>query len=94
MKFWGGGGREGIPGRPYLCMKPWKWLGMRWRDQVYGDCMCRLGSDRPPKIVNALADALEWIMVREGVDHIFHYLDDLQLSAPQTPRTARGVWIY
>ena len=30
----------------------------------------------PPKIFNALADALLWILKEHGVSHLLHYLDD------------------
>ena len=49
---------------------------MQWKGRVYVDCMLLFGLRSAPKIINALADALEWIIGKEGVDHIFHYLDD------------------
>ena len=45
------------------------WLGMRWKDQIYIDCMLPFGLRSAPKIFNAIADALEWIVAREGVEH-------------------------
>ncbi len=40
------------------------------------DGMLPFGLRSAPKIFNALADALEWIVFQAWVQHIFHYLDD------------------
>lgn len=38
--------------------------------------MLPFGLSSAPKIFNAVADAIEWIVAQEGVEDIFHYLDD------------------
>ena len=42
---------------------------------------CALGAEKvagdAPKLFNAVADALEWCVARQGIQHIYHYLDDL-----------------
>jgi len=44
-----------------------------------------------PKIYNAVADALQWILRREGID-IFHYLDDfLVMKAPGMDKCEVGL---
>ena len=40
------------------------------------DGMLPFGLSSAPKIFNSVADALEWCVSREGVEFIFHYLDD------------------
>ena len=51
-------------------------LGMRWRGQLYVDAMLPFGLRSAPKLFNALADALEWCLRRNGVHRVWHYLDD------------------
>lgn len=41
-----------------------------------------LDYDLHRKIFNALADALEWCIAMEGVEGIFHYLDDFAIIGP------------
>ena len=56
-----------------------RWLlGMKWRDRVYIDTVLSFGLRSAPKVFNALADSLEWILHDMGVEHTLHYLDDLQ----------------
>ena len=57
-------------------------LDMRWKDQVYIDGMLPFGLRSAPKIFNTLTDALEWLVAREGVRYIFHYLDDFAVVGP------------
>lgn len=38
-----------------------------------------MGCTPPPKIISAIAKALEWLVRREGVESILHYLDDYLL---------------
>lgn len=52
------------------------WLGMKWKDKIYVDGMLPFGLRSPPKIFNAVADALEWYVASKGVTNVFHYLDD------------------
>ena len=59
-----------------------KWLGMKWDNKVYVDGMLPFGLRSAPKIFNSVADAVEWCVAREGVEHIFHYLDDFAVVGP------------
>ena len=59
-----------------------KWLGMEINGQVYIDGMLPFGLRSAPKLFNALADALEWCVAQEGVDSVFHYLDDFAVVGP------------
>ena len=59
-----------------------KWLGMEINGQVYIDGMLTFGLRSAPKLFNALADALEWCVAQEGVDSVFHYLDDFAVVGP------------
>ena len=54
-------------------------LGMRWQDKVFVDTCLPFGLRSAPKIFNAMADALEWIIANKGrsfIEFIIHYLDD------------------
>ena len=54
-------------------------LGMKWQDRVFIDTCLPFGLRSAPKIFNATADALEWIIANGGetvVEFIVHYLDD------------------
>ena len=59
-----------------------RYLGMQWNGQVYVDGMLPFGLRSAPKIFNAVADALEWCIAKEGVEAIYHYLDDCHLGSP------------
>jgi hypothetical protein len=52
------------------------WQGLVWEDHIYVDGMLPFGLSSAPKIFNAVADAVEWCVAKEGVEFIFHYLDD------------------
>lgn len=70
-----------------VCYQDRKWLGMKWKGLVYVDGMLPFGLRSAPKIFNAVADALQWIVTQEGVEHIFHYLDDFAvLGPPDSPQ--------
>ena len=56
-------------------------LGMMWDEGLYVDAVLPFGLRSAPKIFTALADALEWIIKREGVRTLFHYLDDFLIVA-------------
>ena len=47
------------------------YLGMLWNGQVYVDGMLPFGLRSAPKIFNAVADALEWCIAREGIQDIY-----------------------
>lgn len=65
-----------------VCPHDRKWLGMRWKDQIFVDGMLPFGLRSAPKIFNAVADALEWILGQEGIELVFHYLDDFAVVGP------------
>ena len=60
------------------------YLGMKWEGKVYIDGMLPFGLRSAPKIFSAVADALEWCVAREGVDIIYHYLDDFTVLGPSS----------
>ena len=60
-------------------------LGMEWEGQVFVDGTLPFGLRSAPKIFNALADALSWILQQRGTCKVIHYLDDfLLMGKPQS----------
>ena len=54
-------------------------LGMQWDRNCYVDCCLPFGLRSAPKLFNAVADALEWIICCHNdhmVEFVIHYLDD------------------
>ncbi len=51
-------------------------LGMEWQGQVYIDTALPFGLWLAPKLFTAVADGLMWIMEKNGVAEVIHYLDD------------------
>ena len=51
-------------------------LAMRWKGSIYIDTVVPFGLRSAPKIFSAIANALEWILLDQGVSLILHYLDD------------------
>ena len=66
-----------------------RWLGMKWEDKVYINGMLPFVLRSAPKIFNSVADVVEWCGSREGVDYIFHYLDDFAVVGPLDSDTCR-----
>ena len=65
---------------------------MKWKDHIFVDGMLPFGLRSAPKIFNAVADALEWIVGQEGVELIFRYLDDFAvLGPPDSPVCQRAL---
>ena len=64
-----------------------RWLlGMQREEHTLVDGALPLGLRSVPKIFTALADALQWIMEREGVSIVVHNLDEfLFLGPPDSP---------
>ena len=62
---------------------------MQWEGKVYVDKVLPFGLRSAPKLYNAVADALLWILSRfDGADGI-HYLDDFLLfGRPNSPQCA------
>ena len=57
-------------------------LGIEWAGAWFVDATLPFGLRSAPKIFNAVADALEWILRRQGVRYVDHYLDDFILYGP------------
>ena len=57
-------------------------LAMQWNNQVYIDGCLPFGLCTAPKLFNLMADLLSWIATQEGIQCIFHYLDDFLIVAP------------
>ena len=51
-------------------------LGMEWEEFVYIDKALPFGLRSAPIIFTAVADALQWIMQKNGVSYVDHYIDD------------------
>ena len=51
-------------------------LAMRWGEKIYIDTVLPFGLRSAPKIFSAVADAVEWIALEQGVSLLMHYLDD------------------
>ena len=67
-------------------------LGMKWEEALYVDAALPFGLRSAPKIFTAVADALEWMVKKEGVTHLHHYLDDfLILGAPDSEECAESL---
>ena len=54
-------------------------LRMCWEGRLFVDTVLPFGLRSAPKIFTAVADAAEWIAKANGVEHLFHYLDDFLL---------------
>ena len=65
-----------------ICPRDPLHLGMQWNNAVYVDGMLPFGLRSAPKIFNALPDGLECCIFKEGVQHIFHYLNDFIILGP------------
>ena len=63
-------------------------LGISWRDQVYIDRALPFGLRSAPKLFNAVADFIAWVLVNQGINHLLHYLDDFLLLV--TPHSNQG----
>jgi len=58
-------------------------LGMLWDSFLYVDKVLPFGLRSAPKIFSAVADALQWILHKEGIHLGLHYLDDFILVASE-----------
>ena len=63
-------------------------LGMYWEGEVMVDAALPFGLRSAPLIFSVLADALQWIMQKRGVSHVFHYVDDLSHWGPHSQLSA------
>ena len=67
-------------------------LGMKWEGALYVDCVLPFGLHSAPKIFNAVADALLWILLSKGIKHIYHYLDDyICVTPPSAPPVTHSI---
>ena len=58
-------------------------LGMKWRGQYYVDLALPFGLRSAPYIFNAVAEAVEWILLNAyNVSDLLHYLDDFITAGP------------
>ena len=57
-------------------------LGMEWQGGIYIDTALPFGLRSAPKIFNAVADGLLWILEAVGVQFVLHYLDDFLILGP------------
>jgi hypothetical protein len=55
-------------------------LDLAWEDRAYVDTVLPFSLRSAPKIVNAIVDTLQWVMVNKGLGIVFHYLDDFYYS--------------
>ena len=49
---------------------------MAWRGRLYIDTALPFGLRSAPKIFTAVADALEWVLLQDGLSWSIHYIDD------------------
>lgn len=70
-----------------------RWLfGMLWEGALFVDTALPFGLRSAPKLFNAVADAVEWILRQAGVVNVIHYLDDfLLVGAPGSPECAESL---
>lgn len=57
-------------------------LGVQWQGEVIIDKVLPFSLRSAPIVFTAVADALQWIMVRQGVRNVAHYLDDFITMGP------------
>ncbi len=57
-------------------------LGMEWKNEVYVDTTLPFGLRSAPLIFSAVADSLQWVMEKEGVSWLAHYIDDFITVGP------------
>ena len=72
-----------------------RWLlGMEWEGVRFMDTTLPFGLRSVPKIFSAVADALEWIFMDEGVTFSLHFIDDfLSMGRASTGQCRRNLCI-
>ena len=64
-------------------------LGITWQGKLYIDRALPFGLRSAPKIFNAIADFVAWVLASNGISYLLHYLDDfLFMAAPLSPQGA------
>ncbi len=67
-------------------------LGMQWRGHTYVDKVLPFGLRSAPKLYNAIADGLLWVLVRVDQVTSIHYLDDfLIFGASDSPQCGESL---
>jgi len=61
-------------------------LGIEWKGNTYLDRALPFGLRSAPKIFNALADFVTWILASSGIQYQLHYLDDFLFYSSLLPR--------
>jgi len=56
-------------------------LGVQWEEVVYINRVLPFGLRSAPKLFSAVADAIQWILYKKGINKGLHYLDDFILVA-------------
>jgi len=56
-------------------------LGVQWEGVVYINRVLPFGLRSTPKLFTAVADAIQWILCKKGINEGLHYLDDFILVA-------------
>jgi hypothetical protein len=58
-------------------------LGMQWKGAIFVDAALPFGLRSAPLIFSAIADVLQWVMEKMGVEWVAHYIDDfITMGAP------------
>ena len=57
-------------------------LGMEWQGNIFIDTRLPFGLRSVPLIFTAIADTLEWVVKQQGVQYLYHYLDDFITCGP------------
>ena len=63
-------------------------LGIQWKGNTYIDRALPFGLRSAPKIFNAVADTIAWVLTSQGIRHQLHYLDDFLFIA--SPHSQQG----
>ena len=67
-------------------------LAMLWKGELYLDKVLPFGLRSSPILFTAVADAIEWIIRKRGVQNMFHYVDDfIIVGKPDTLECAYGL---
>ena len=63
-------------------------LSIRWKSNTYIDRALPFGLRSAPKIFNAIADTIAWVLGCQGIPNQLHYLDNFLFIA--TPDSQQG----
>ena len=66
-------------------------LAVRWEGQVFINPMLLFALRSAPKIFNAVADALNWLLYQRGIPHMLHYFDDFIIISPPSLTSGPGI---